>query len=232
MVAIGVLVLAAIGFAFWLWSVRSVDDPIDAHPIDAYAVVVSSPSCTAGSGSTVVDLNLDTTVRSSLSACGRRTGERVAVQYLAGHTDRARLAGTALAHNGSAGRWLPIAIVAVGLLAVVGTLSLLIDRRRARHGGRSGGAVARPTVGQLRAAAQISEPAMGTSLMGPSVTGGSDTAPDPDPPGPLDGSGDRGQDITTRIAAGAVSRIGSTPLRPVDIVDEELFTHRTHHAVD
>lgn len=234
-VAIGVLVVAAIGFGFWLWSVRSVSDPIDAHPVDAYAVVVSSPSCTAGSGSTVIDLNLETAVRSSLSACGRRVGERIAVQYLAGHTDQARLAGTAVAHNNSAGRWLPIAILVAGLLAVIGTLSLLIDRHRSRHDGRSAGAVGRPTVAQLRAAAaETSTPATPVAGAAESDTGNGSPDSDgvdaaPGPPDAPDGSGDGGPDTTTRIAVGAVPGIGSTPLRPSDIVDEDLFTHRTHH---
>jgi hypothetical protein len=235
-VAIGVLVVAAIGFGFWLWSVRSADDPIDAGPVDAYAVVVSSPSCTAGSGSTVIDLNLDTAVRSSLSACGRRVGERVAVQYLAGHPDQARLAGTAVAHNNSAGRWLPIAILAAGLLAVIGTLSLLIDRRRSRHDGTAAGAVARPTVAQLRAAAGMSATA------GVTVPGKSHHAVGTQPVNPADtdaggdaefaASGDASPDTTSRIAAGAIRGIGSPPLRPSDIVDEDLFTHRTHHPVE
>lgn len=234
MVAIGVLVVAAIGFGFWLWSVRSVDDPIDANPVDAYATVLSSPSCTAGTGATVIDLNLDTTVRSSLSACGRRVGERVAVQYLAGHPDQARLAGTAVAHNNSAGRWLPIAILAAGLLAVIGTLSLLIDRRRSRHDGSSTG-VARPTVAELRAAAGMS--ATGTSVAGTGVAGappaGELPAGElPGHPGGLDAADDAGPDTTTRIAAGTLRGIGAVPLRPSDIVDEDLFTHRSHHPAE
>lgn len=214
-IAIGVLVVAAIGFGFWLWSVRSVSDPIDAGPVDAYAVVVSTPSCTAGSGSTVIDLSLDSPVRSSLSACGRRVGERVAVQYLAGHPDQARLAGTAVAHNGSVGRWLPIAILAAGLLAVIGMLSLLIDRRRSRHDGSSAGAVDRPTVAQLRAAA--------------AETSAEPADPAPVPPDPAD---DASPDTTTRIAVGVVPGVGSSPLRASDIVDEDLFTHRTHHPAE
>ena len=240
-IAIGVLVAAAIGFGFWLWSVRSVDDPVDANPVDAYAVVVSSPSCTAGTGATVVELNLTPAVRSSLSACGRRVGERVAVQYLAGHPDQARLAGTAVAHNNSAGRWLPIAILAAGLLAVVGTLSLLIDRRRSRHDGASTGTVHRPTVAELRAAAQ--QPAVAAVVAGPtsgSTGSAAERIGEAEPPvstsdavdqdGRVAGGEDENPDTTTRIAAHAVPGIGSLPLRSSDIaVDEDLFTHRTHH---
>ena len=217
-VAIGVLVLAAVGFGFWLWSVRSVDDPIDANPVDAYAVVVSSPSCTAGSGSTVIDLNLQPAVRSSISACGRRAGERIAVQYLAGHPDQARLAGTTVAHNDSTSRWLPIAILAAGLLAVIGVLSLLIDRHRSRHDGRSTGAVERRTVAQLRAAAlepvpAAAEPAAPTQAQATSET--------PD-----------GSRPDTPVAAGVFPGVGSTPVRLRDIIDEDLFTHRNHHPAE
>lgn len=213
--AIGVLVMAAIGFGFWLWSIRSVDDPVDADPVDAYAVVVTSPACTSGTGSTVVDLNLNPVVRSSLSACGRRVGERVAVQYLAGHPDQARLAGTAVAHN-SAGRWLPIAILAAGLLAVLGTLLLLFDRRRSRHDGRPTGAGARPTVAQLRAAAAAEQEQPARAALAP--VDGTDVPDDADP------------ETTTRIAAGDMLSAGVTPLRPSDIaVDEDLFTHRPQH---
>ena len=155
MIAVVVLVALAVAFGAWLWSVRSVDDPIDAAPVDAYAVVVSSPACT-GSGSTAIDLNLSPVVRSSISACGRRVGERLAVQYLAGHPEQARLAGTTVAHNSSAARWLPIAIVGAGLLAVLGTVSLLFDRRPSRHDTRSGRSGPRLTVSQLRAGAKES----------------------------------------------------------------------------
>ena len=42
--------------------------------------------------------------------------------------------------------------------------------------------------------------------------------------------GEDGPDTTTRIAAHAVPGIGSLPMRSSDIaVDEDLFTHRTHH---
>jgi hypothetical protein len=154
LVVIGVLVLAAIGFGIWLWSVRSVTDPIDAHPVDAYAVVVTSPSCTSGSGTTVIDLDMPPTVRTSLSACGRRVGERLAVQYLAGHPEQVRLSGTTVAHNTALGRWLPIAILGAGLLAVVATIALMIDRRKSRHGEVQ----TRVTVAQLRAKDTEGEP--------------------------------------------------------------------------
>lgn len=159
-VAIGVLVVAAIAFAVWLWTVKSVTDPIDAKPVDAYAVVVSSPSCTSGSGSTVIDLTVTPAVRSSLSACGRRVGERVAVQYLDGHPEQARLAGTTIAHNSPAGRWLPIAIVAAGLLAVIATIALLVERRQSRHARAPTGV----TVAQLRAGGVAGRSPSGTSV--------------------------------------------------------------------
>lgn len=238
MIAIGLLVVVAIGFGIWLWSIRSVADPVEKNPVDAYAVVVSSPSCTAGNGSTVIDLSISPPVRSSISACGRRVGERIAVQYLAGQPD---LAGTAVAHNNSARSWLPIAILAAGLLAVIGILSLLIDRHRSRHDSRDPGAGERLTVAQLRAgAADSASPAAGpTGITTGTTTEGRHARPagaTVDPPtadtaesfGP-DTPTDTSPDTTTRIASGTVPGIGSTPLRSSDIVDEDLFTHRTHH---
>lgn len=164
-VSIVVLVLAAVGFAGWLWSVRSVTDPIDAHPVDAYAVVVSSPGCTSGSGSTVIDLFLQPVVRSSLSGCGQRVGARLAVQYLDGHPEQVRLAGTTVANGSALARWLPIAIVAAGLLAVIAMIALLIGRRPSRHRGR---------VGHI-SVADLLAPGTGPVVAGPVVA-------EPDPP--------------------------------------------------
>jgi len=133
LIAISGLVLAAIGFGVWLWSVKSVNDPIDVKPVAAFAVVVSSPSCISKSGVTVIDLSLSPVVRSSVSACGQRVGAKIAVQYLAGHSEQARLAGTTVARNSANGKWLPLAIVAAGFLALVATIALLIERRQSRH---------------------------------------------------------------------------------------------------
>lgn len=234
LVAIAILVIAAIGFGIWLWSVRSVIDPIDAQPVDAYAVVVSSPSCTSGSGSTVIDLALTPAVRSSFSACGRRVGERVAVQYLSGHTDQVRLAGTTIAKNNSLGRWLPIAILAAGLLAVVATIALMIDRRKSRHAG----AATRVTVAQLRAGAGAATPTPATPA--PSAPTPAAGVMPPEPSGPPMASGpeqtsngevprladvdDEQPEVTTRIAMPGMT---PHPFRPSEIsTEEDLFTHR------
>lgn len=243
LVVIGGLVLAAIGFGIWLWSIRSVVDPIDAKPIDAYAVVVSSPSCTSGSGTTVIDLTLTPPVRSSLSACGRKAGERLAVEYLGGHPDQVRLAGTTIAHNSAAGRWLPIAILAAGLLAAVATMALLIERRQSRHTG----AGARVTVAQLRAGmASSSMPVAGlpaSSLAGgPAVVVTSVTRVDgAEHPAAQwvrpEESGEEvlavNPDVTSRIAIPGFPGGAVHPFRPSEIdVDDDLFTHRGLEAPD
>ncbi len=218
LIAIGAVVIAAIGFAIWLWSVRSITDPIDGHPVDAYAVVISSPACTSGSGSTVIDLSVNPVVRSSLSACGRRTGERLAVQYLAAHPDQVRLAGTTVARGSALGRWLPVAIVAAGLLAVVATIALTIDRRQSRHaGGR-----AKVTVAQLRAAA---DPPVDPMEVG-------DDHPGKPPPDPATAD-EPTADVTARIAISGFSDATPRPFRASEIlVKDELFTHRGPEAPD
>jgi hypothetical protein len=57
------------------------------------------------------------------------------VQYLEGYLDQVRLAGITVAHNSPRGRWLPITVVAAGLLTVLATVALLIERRGSRHTG-------------------------------------------------------------------------------------------------
>lgn len=242
LIVIGVLVACAIGFAVWLWSVRSVTDPVDAQPVDAYAVVVSSPSCTSADGTTVIDLSLTPVVRSSLSACGRRVGERLAVQYLRGDPQQVRLAGTTTAHNSPQSRWLPIAIVAAGLLAVIGTIALMVDRRSARHTG-----TARVTVAQLRAASGEPSPAArvdGTVGVAPArrdrllAPARRDRSPAPGTPSTAEAASvdgrvppaDGAADVTSRIAIPAIPGV---PFRPEEIaVEEDLFTHRGPQAPD
>ncbi len=260
LVVIGVLVLAAIGFGSWLWSVRSVTDPIDAHPVDAYAVVVTSPSCTSGSGTTVIDLDMPPTVRTSLSACGRKVGERLAVQYLSGHPEQVRLSGTTVAHNTALGRWLPIAILGAGLLAVIATVALMIDRRTSRHSGVG----ARVTMAQLRAK-EPGGPAVPAAYVSPFVaitdTGGaSETGrhavvkPATEhrvvaSPGDIvaadaqsvsltsqdvsSTAGDVNPDVTSRIVMPGGPGEQRTPFRPSEIaVEDDLFTHRGPEAPD
>jgi hypothetical protein len=235
LVMIGVLVVAAIGFGIWLWSLKSVTDPIDAKPVDAYAVVLSSPSCTSGAGTTVIDLNLTPVVRSSLSACGRRVGEQVAVQYLDGHPDQARLAGTTIAHNSPAGRWLPIAIVAAGLLALIATIALLVERRQSRHAGtatrvtvaqlQAGGVVGRaPVSAWLGSGGAVPVPAASVTPMTDQVAPSAQMAGDV--------LGDN-PDATARIAVPGSAGPAAQPFRPSQIsVDGDLFTHRGPEAPD
>ena len=234
LIVIGVLVAAAIGFGIWLWSVRSVTDPIDAGPVDAYAVVVSSPSCTSGGGTTVIDLTLTPPLRSSLSACGRKTGERLAVQYLQGHPDQVRLAGTTVAHSNPASRWLPIAILAAGLLAVIATIALLIERRQSRHTG----ATARVTVAQLRAGAGEASGSAATIGSSPAVAPTTDPVP-PDPrpaaaqPDTSATPPEDNPDVTSRIAMPGFPGATVQPFRPSEIaVEEDLFTHHGHEPPD
>jgi hypothetical protein len=226
LIAIGVLILAAIGFAIWLWSIRSVTDPIDAHPVDAYAVVVSSPSCTSGSGATVIDLDVPPVVRSSLSACGRRVGERLAVEYLSGQPEQVRLAGTTVANNTALGRWLPVAIVGAGLLAVIGTIALMIDRRASKHGGIA----SRVTVAQLRARDTELDETPGAPLTPLDEADSTDGPDSADAPG-IDGAGEN-PDVTSRIAMTRFPEDNPT-FRPSEIaVEEDLFTHRGLESPD
>lgn len=129
-----VLLLAAVGLGIWWWSLGSHRDPIDASPVLGYAVVVSSPGCDSPAADTVVDL-LDVTpaVRATINACGRAQDERIAVDYLAGNPSQARVAGTSTAGTSTTGRWLPLAILAAGVLAVGAAIVLLADRRRSRQ---------------------------------------------------------------------------------------------------
>ncbi|HET8589641.1 MAG TPA: hypothetical protein VFM01_08410 [Nakamurella sp.] len=149
--AICLLVIGALVLGIWWWNVRSVTDPIDADPVDAYAQVVSSPACSAG-GQTLVRISgTEPPVTATLSGCGFARDQRLAVQYLAGHPDQVRLTGSSVAGAQSlAGRLLPIGILAAGLVAVLATVALLVDRRRSRHAPTA----SRVTVAQLRSRAR------------------------------------------------------------------------------
>lgn len=150
-VAICVLLIGAAALGVWWWRLKSVTDPIDADPVDAYAVVVSAPACTdtAGGNATVTISGTAPAVTASLNACGYAPGARIAVQYLAGHPDQVRLSGTSIAGKGGmASRLLPLGILAAGMVAVLATIALLVDRRRSRHVEKSH----RVTVAQLQAA--------------------------------------------------------------------------------
>lgn len=144
------LVLGAIVLGIWWWTIRSVADPIDADPVDAYAQVISSPPCAAGGQTQVRISGVEPPVTATLSGCGFAPDQRLAVQYLAGHPDRVRLTGSSVAGTQSlAGRLLPLGILAAGLVAVLATVALLVDRRRSRHAPMA----SRVTVAQLRSRA-------------------------------------------------------------------------------
>ncbi|MTD13187.1 hypothetical protein GIS00_04400 [Nakamurella sp. YIM 132087] len=185
LIGVVVLLVAAIGLGIWWWTLRSQTDPISADPVDGYAVVVSSPACPGGEG-TVVDIaGTDPVVRATMDACGYPEGRRIAVQYLASDPAQVRLAGTGTAAGTpSAARWLPLAILLTGGLAVAATLQQLIERRRSRHSGRG----TRVSMADLRARGESAAPpgsgavlsaAAGTSAAG--VAPGQGTAADVDP---------------------------------------------------
>ncbi len=133
-VGICLLLIGAILLGVWWWHLRSVTDPIDANPVDAYATVVSSPSCSSGSRTTVRLSGTGPAVTARISGCGFATDQRLAVQYLEGHPTQMRLAGTTTAGSaGLAGKLLPIGILAAGLVAVFAAIALVVERRRSRH---------------------------------------------------------------------------------------------------
>lgn len=128
LLAVAVLVVVAAGLGWWWWSLRDAADPIDADPVDAYAVVVSSADCP--DVGVVVELRPPAPSRqATVDGCGQREGRQVAVEYLASDPGQVRLAGTTVAATPGPERWLPIGILAAGVLAVGATLFLIIERR-------------------------------------------------------------------------------------------------------
>lgn len=144
-IAAGVLLLAIAGLAAWWWTQRSMTDPIDAAPVSASATVVSSPSCLEDGDTTVRVSGVDPSVVSELDGCGFNVGQRISVEYRAGHPEDVRLAGTTRAGHGSAvGTVVSVGILVAGLAAAVG----LVAVGRAGSGRTRTGAV---SVAQLRA---------------------------------------------------------------------------------
>lgn len=124
-VALCVLVLAIAGLSAWWWAKRSVTDPIDAAPVSATATVVASPSCLDDGTTTVRVSGVDPTVESVLDGCGFAAGQRISVEYRAGHPDVVRLAGTTRAgHSSPVGTFVPIVILLAGLAAAAGLVAL------------------------------------------------------------------------------------------------------------
>ena len=131
-IGLAVLLVAAAGLGVWWWSLRSSSDPVSAAPVSATATVVFSPRCDVGS-STVIDLAVTPPVRTSFSGCGFQQNQTVAIDYLAGHPEQVRLAGTGAAGPTGPGRWLPWVILALGVLVVGTVLVLLGEVRRDRR---------------------------------------------------------------------------------------------------
>jgi hypothetical protein len=174
-VAVVVLVLVAVGLGIWWWTLRSSTDPIDANPVNGTATVVSSQACPA-SGGTVVEIDgLTPPVQATMDACGYTAGRQVAVEYLAGDPAKVRLAGTSEGGASGASRWLPLAILVAGVLAVGGLVLLLFDRRRSRHGRRRVETAAPPTAPQPAPQATAAQPTDGTEA--PPVPDHADTRP-------------------------------------------------------
>jgi hypothetical protein len=124
-IAVCVLLLAVAGLGLWWGIQRSMTDPIDAAPVSASAAVVSSPSCLTDGRTTVRVSGVDSSVVSELDGCGFTPGQRISVEYLAGHPDVVRLAGTTRAgHTSTMGTVVAIGILVAGLAAAVGLVAV------------------------------------------------------------------------------------------------------------
>lgn len=134
--ALCALLLAVTGLGVWWWTQRSVTDPIDAAPVSATATVVSSPSCLDDGQTTVHVSGVEQSVESVLDGCGFSAGQRISVEYRAGHPEVVRLAGTTRAGHGStAGTIVSLVILVAGLAAAAGLVALgRAGARRPRDG--------------------------------------------------------------------------------------------------
>jgi hypothetical protein len=134
--ALCALLLAVTGLGVWWWTQRSVTDPIDAAPVSATATVVSSPSCLDDGQTTVRVSGVEQSVESVLDGCGFSPGQRISVEYAAGHPEVVRLAGTTRAGHGSTtGTIVSIVILVAGLAAAAGLVALSrAGARRPRAG--------------------------------------------------------------------------------------------------
>lgn len=135
-VAVVLLVLTVGGLATWWWMESSAADPLDSAPVSATATVVTSESCLADGTTTVRLSGTDPNRLSVLDGCGFTVGQRIAVEYLAGHPESVRLAGTTRAHQSSPARALiPLAILVGGLGAAIAIGVLAVRRVPARRPG-------------------------------------------------------------------------------------------------
>ena len=209
------LLAGAIALGVWWWNLRSATDPIDSHPVDAFAQVVASPACPNGSATTVRLTVQGAPVTATISGCGHAKDQRIAVQYLAGHPEQMRQAGTTTAgSSGLAAKLLPIGILAAGLAAVLATVALLVERRRSRHLA-AGGSV---SVADLRARAA----AGGAGLGGGVGDGGGDGGGTGDGDGAgddVDGGDEAVVTGTERAAGHSDGRADARPEADPDGVD-------------
>lgn len=159
--------VAVIGLGVWWWSLRDTADPIDADPQRAYAVVVDSRPCTDPNPGTTVELQVaGQTVRSVLDGCGHRVDQRLAVEYLNGHPEQVRLAGTSATPASSmAKRLLPIGILAIGAVAAVAAVALIREKRKPKRAAGASG-----TDGGNRSVAQMREAITSARASAPSAT--------------------------------------------------------------
>lgn len=221
LIALVVLVLVAVGLGVWWWSLRPAADPIDAAPVDAYAVVVSSPAC-PGDGITKIQIERPgaTAAASQVSGCGYRTGARIAVQYLTDHPEQARVATGTATTGSSVRRWLPMGILLAGVLAVAATIVLLAGQRRSRH--REAGSD-QLTVARLRAGLDTAGPA---GQVAPEHLAEAEPPQEPDGNGEADPAPEAADDPSLTIPHEAIE--AADPLHRAPEPPADLFTHRGH----
>jgi hypothetical protein len=152
-VVLVLLVAGAVALGLWWARLGAKADPVAADPVSGYGIVVASPPCTdaANGGVTTVTV-VGSTIQATLDACGYRQGQRLAIEYLRGHPETARLAGTSTGTQAIGIRKvLPYVILGVGLLAVAAAILLIRERRSGHRQQRA--ATERVTVAELQAAA-------------------------------------------------------------------------------
>ena len=140
LVSLVVLLAGAVALGLWWWSLRDGGDPIDADPVSGYGIVVSSPACAdmpPGARTVVTIIDVTPPTQARVDACGYRQGQRLAIEYLDGSPQEARLAGTTTggSTDDTVRRLLPLAILLAGLLAVGAAVMLLRDQRAGRRAG-------------------------------------------------------------------------------------------------
>lgn len=131
-IVLGSLVVAVVGVGTWA-GLKPQPIP-SAATVDASAVVVSSPTCAASGGRTVVDV-LDMgatetggTTRAELDACGYHEGQVLAVQHAVGDPTQVVIAKAA---DPSADLQ-PLGMLAALLLAIAAAVAVWYDGRAGR----------------------------------------------------------------------------------------------------